>query len=468
LINKYFFVQESTSESNIILQLFNTLDSLKKGSDVSHDSDLFLRRLQAILFASPSVVPPTDSEEKPGKGKFPYLPNYPMASKIRGMKSISDMDKDELRKVQTQSFHTLERCCNVLEQIEKSPIEHYYNEQLLMLLAMKQRANIFKSFDICHDGSCLPFSPKELQFPFSKTLTSYLNSSSTVKSIQNLNSSWQLKGIYSTSTNASSPQNLKNFYFHKEKNIYQLGEPFDLICKKNMSGLKQEKWSDYQVYTNVSQKSMESDGIEFYSDQYQGYLFYCPKRKLFSSNGIFDSSVTDHKKRSLLLEKFLSEEQKVRISSKKKTVQNDFKESNTFTNFWANKQFKDAFAFRSGDILEDELLVMMAEERDGEGEHPLSPTKKKKKFLGGMLRSPNSKKNRTAGLSSGEMDNQLLKDQLLQCFRQGFLVSNNNGNKDSIKKSDDQMVVKGSRYNKIVLDQQVQHHQVNNSQKTSS
>jgi hypothetical protein len=46
--------------------------------------------------------------------------------------------------------------------------------------------------------------------------------------------------------------------------------------------------SDYEVRTCVNQSILEQKGIELLVDEYGGYLYYCPMRGVYSSNGVFD------------------------------------------------------------------------------------------------------------------------------------------------------------------------------------
>lgn len=104
--------------------------------------------------------------------------------------------------------------------------------------------------------------------------------------------------------------------------------------------------SDYEIYTGIRQDILEKEGIELYSDSYEGYLFYCPKRKLFSSNGLFD-----HDLASSATTSSSSPKRKLKVKSLKKfssltapsgpAPSNVLDDSQFYPNFWANLSWRD-------------------------------------------------------------------------------------------------------------------------------
>jgi hypothetical protein len=107
----------------------------------------------------------------------------------------------------------------------------------------------------------------------------------------------------------------------------------------------------------VSQECLEREGIELYSDPFGGYLFYCPKRNSFSSNGIFDfeensflsasGATTKRKKMNEVLDRFVTNDSR------------STRESPSHPNMWNNANFTEKLA---------------AEEKSMQGDTPGSPS----------------------------------------------------------------------------------------------
>jgi hypothetical protein len=132
----------------------------------------------------------------------------------------------------------------------------------------------------------------------------------------------------------------------------------------------------------LSQEHLERNGIELYSDPLGGYLFYCPKRKSFSSNGIFDfeddcflsSTVsTVNKKNNQVLGRFLPE-----------NLSNHLHSGSVHPNMWNNVNFTE------------KLLV---EEKVTRGDFPGSPSSRKRSLTANQKVSASEK----------------IKDLLFQC-----------------------------------------------------
>lgn len=217
-------------------------------------------------------------------------------------KSISQMDEDDIKRLHSKCRKLLERCIFVMEGIDMSPTEHIISERQLFRAAVHQRHSLGQSFstrDILHDSAMMKFTPKHMIAPCAKSLDAFWSSR---KVYQSYSSSWavymnnhhifqhmsvdhsaQVKGVNGTKKSLS-----KKWYRNKQENsIMQVGEPFDLSMHSVRHQMKREEWNEYIVNAFVDQNILEHLGIELLVDENKGYLFYCPIRKEYSSNGRF-------------------------------------------------------------------------------------------------------------------------------------------------------------------------------------
>jgi hypothetical protein len=223
--------------------LFESLDratNQRFNNPDEQESEILLKRLRLLtsekdIFEGALVN--KGESGIPKKDPLGFLRDHPNHSHAyRYKKMIEEMDKDELRKVNNQSFSVIERCCGVLEHIEKSPIEHSYNGRVLLQLVIQQRcllSSTKKSY--CHDRSCLLFSSAEIAFPYSKLLTDSVMDTSKVS--QTVNFTWSVHRIH-----VPTSSSIGNLYYNSKTNSYQSASPFDFVWRKHTVGLRKEKW----------------------------------------------------------------------------------------------------------------------------------------------------------------------------------------------------------------------------------
>jgi hypothetical protein len=222
--------------------LFENIDTFtnqKFSNCDEEESEILLRRLR-ILTSQKDIFEGTLVNKGVAgvlkKNPLSFLRDHPNHSQAyRYKKMIEEMDKEELRKTNNQCYSAIERCCAVLEQVEKSPVEHSYNERVLFQLALQQRCLLSTKFQsYFRDHSCLLFSSEEMTFPYSKFLTDSIIKTSKVS--QTMNSTWSVHRIRATSSSA------KDLYYNSKTKSFQSAEPFDVFWKKHTIGLKKEKW----------------------------------------------------------------------------------------------------------------------------------------------------------------------------------------------------------------------------------
>ena len=229
-----------------IYSYFESLQSAVKQSQRSkecQESEKYLKRLQILISTgglSSSHAQGRDHSKPTRSPLFSSLPSSSVfSSNFRYTKLVQDMDKDELRGIQQQCHSLLERCGNVLEQVEKSAIEHSYNYQTLLSLALQQRAMLAApNRDYRHDSYAMMFTTPETAFPSSSFLVPSMER--LTKSAQKINSFLEYVKIQSPQASPHSAPSY--FYYHPKRKHYQKQEPFDSICKNHFTNLRREKW----------------------------------------------------------------------------------------------------------------------------------------------------------------------------------------------------------------------------------
>lgn len=238
--------------------------------NLEDESKLLLKRLQALnTMSRTNSIPPN--------------PN------------ISELDTDGLKRLQIKSRSILERCCNLLERIEVSNLEHALSERQLLRSAVYQR-NLFagNGRDFKHDSPLYGFTPNACFFPSSKALEHYWPARrpsfqhGSWLCFRSIHSELAESGAKSKKKKSKNAEVGYTVYRNLDRTYCQAGEPFDLNFKSRTSNLKREEWSEYIVNAMVNQSTLEHLGIELLQDEYGGYLYYCPNRKSYSSTGNFD------------------------------------------------------------------------------------------------------------------------------------------------------------------------------------
>lgn len=144
---------------------------------------------------------------------------------------VAGMDTDQLRRLQARSKQLLERCYEVQEYIEISPVEHAMIEMQVLRSAILQREHLSFPLDMKHDQPLYHFAPPEALFASSRVVTDYW-----IQHFQPIEKTgWLRLRHYSK---------LAEFgvFFHSHRNLVQNGEPFDIAFRKEAAGMKKENW----------------------------------------------------------------------------------------------------------------------------------------------------------------------------------------------------------------------------------
>lgn len=148
----------------------------------------------------------------------------------RTARHLAGMDTDDVKRLQARSRQLLERCYQIQEFIETSPIEHAMNEEQLLRAALQQREHLSMPLDFKHDRPLYHTMPSETLFPSSSSLKEYWFD----RSHQAQRMGWMRLRHFSSAS--------ETVYYHTNSRTVQLGEPFDVYIRREVRDMKPEKW----------------------------------------------------------------------------------------------------------------------------------------------------------------------------------------------------------------------------------